>query len=149
MKRSEYFKIVQTALNGMFSSCNDDTKVGKMFAHEDPSAEFNIQNFIVFLNSSYLTKYQNIYGHLFTDSGQTINIKELSPVVANAILEHFRGSNINKETTFAEAFAPRNNSIDYFPELAEVIVHSLEQHGKPPLFHQRQDKILKYEWERE
>lgn len=133
----------------MFSSCEDKTQAGAMFAHLDPSVDFSIHNFLDFVKSDYLTKHVNIYGGLSAPEGLDIDLDEIAPNIAQAVLEHFKKNNIRKETTFSTAFKPRANSHEYFPDLAETMVSVIELHGRPPLFHKKQDKVLRYEWEKE
>ena len=149
MKKSEFTHMFSKSIEGMFQSVSDTTRVGEMFSESD-SPEWNLEDFYNFLKSSYLNDFKKIYDKCFQSDGSRINKELFFNEAAKDILEFFNENNIRKEKTFEQCFPYKDiHEPGYFDALSEVIVNRLEYFGKPPLFHKRQDKVLRYDWERE
>lgn len=149
MKRSEYLKALDSAIEMMFDSCGDETPIGKMFS-KTMDGEFTSEDMKRFLLSPYLNNHKDIYC-FFWDSDGTAMKKELFiDNCSNILLAWFSDKGYTKETTYEEAFPYKTiTNPECFKELAEVIVEVIERFGRPPLFHKTQDRILRFDWEKE
>lgn len=155
MRRSEYVRHVSNSIDRMFDHVGDNTPLWRMFGKKGSkvtSGAFVKADFIDFFNSPFLKDFKGLWNGLYDKNGKAVKGPQLEDLVAEAILTFFENQSFTRETTFDEAFAPEDITKyppDYFLELSEVIVAAIEQVAKPPLFHRRADKILRYDWEKE
>lgn len=151
MKKSEYIKRINNGIDMMFDSVGDDTLIGRMFAHNtNINDSFTRNDFINFLNSPYLNSHLNIFSGFYQENGDKIDLDKFKEDCAKELLNYFQNNNIKKTHKFDEIFNYKSlTNPQYFIELAEIISNTISNHGKPPLFHKRADKILRYDWEKE
>jgi hypothetical protein len=150
MERSEFVKFVNRQIDRMLDSVDDDTLVEEIFPDQQKSKFCSPDAFQEFLEEPMLRICLNT---LNDSQGNELDLNKVLPKIAKVLSKHYQDKKITKTMTFADAFPPTEpidlNHPGYWDELSELIVRELEKYGKPPLFHKRQDKVLRYDWEKE
>lgn len=152
MRRSEYIQQLDVGIEMMFDAVDDNTPIGQIFSHPDNHSltEFQKKDFIHFLKKSYLNSHLQIFDGFYDSNGIKINLDLFREECATSLLNYFKENSFKKGNSFSDVFSYKSlTNPQYFIELSEVIVSVLEKYGKPPLFHKRADKILRYDWDKE
>jgi hypothetical protein len=153
MKKSELVNRIERGIDMMFNSVGDNTPIGSMFSSTQNRelAEFTKEDFLDFLNQPYLNSHLGIFDGFYSKGGEHIDLSLFKDECSKNLLDYFNNNNFKKGKSFDEVFPYKSLSKQpqYFLELAEIIVNTLDKYGKPPLFHKRVDEILRYDWEKE
>lgn len=145
MKKEEYVRIFCLSLESMYSSVGDNTNITKMFGENDLITAQSLEKFLL---SPFLVNYKNIYNGFYTKDGSQINLDNFVKQASKNLLIWFDNKNYKTHSTFGSFFNYDKLEKTYFKEISLIIVNTLEEFGKPPLFHKRADKILRYDWEK-
>jgi hypothetical protein len=152
MKRSEFVKCLVGGLSDIWDHVHGTDSFAKIFNDNSKSDFLSLDSIQTELNSIHLIKH--VYSSLFDKIGNKLDLKIATADAAKELENFFKVSNIRKTITY-DGFCDRylqkakHNYDDHVFALAEVITRGLEKTGRPPLFHKRQDKVLRYDWENE
>ena len=152
MKKTEFIKYITSDLSISWDNFPGDATLAKMFEDESKSKELTpkaVQKML--LDNYWINKSIN---NLYDTNGKKINKNKATKAAAEGLIAFFKENKIRKSMTEDELyFKFKNENIDshepHYTALAEVISASFEKFGKPPLFHKTQDRIIRYDWEKE